>query len=152
MRFHPRLRFSAFPRRGRRTAPGSGEHKALLLAGGQSGIFPTSRVTGVDSDCTHGHQQSQQRESYQQGGLRDCYPSLTLVADKEPIFSRQNPISVSLTGACGDEVPSTASVDTEVRVVWNRFLLAEQTICKIQITPKPRSMLRPRAPDSVCKH
>lgn len=40
VRFSPRLRFSTFPRRGRRTTPRSCEHKALPQTEGQPGIFP----------------------------------------------------------------------------------------------------------------
>jgi len=107
VRFFPRLRFSAFPGRGRLTTPGSGEHKVLPLTEGQPGIFPTSRVTGVDSDCTHDHWQSQQRESYQHSRTSDCYPSLAPLADKEQIFSRQSPTVISSTSAIVQpELPS----------------------------------------------
>jgi hypothetical protein len=40
VRFIPRLRFSTFPRRGRRTTPRSCEHKASPQTKGQPGIFP----------------------------------------------------------------------------------------------------------------
>ena len=53
--------------------------------------IPASRVTGVDSDCTPGRRQDQQRESCPHGGSGDSYPSLTPVADKEQIFCRQAP-------------------------------------------------------------
>ena len=86
---NPLLRFSAFPWRGRLTTPGSGEHKALPLTEGRPGIFPTSRVTGVDSNRAPGPRQGQQRESYQHGGSNESYPRLTRVPDKEQIFSRQ---------------------------------------------------------------
>jgi len=86
VRFRPRLRFSTFPRRGRRTTPRSCEHKALPQTEGQPGIFPTSRVFGVDSDCTLRLWQSQQRESCAGNGLGACYPSLTPLADKQQIF------------------------------------------------------------------
>ena len=76
---------------GRRTAPGSGEHKTRPQTKGQPGIFPTSRVTGVDSDCVPGHRQSRQRESCLLTSLHHSYPRLTPLADKEQIFCRQIP-------------------------------------------------------------
>jgi hypothetical protein len=45
-----------------------------------------ARITGVDSGCTPGHRRSRQRESCGYLGAHPCYPSLTLVADKEQIF------------------------------------------------------------------
>ena len=50
VRFHLRSQFSAFPKRGRLTALGSGEHEAPPLTREQPLIFPDSRGTSRDSE------------------------------------------------------------------------------------------------------
>ena len=79
--------FSAFLGRGRQTAPDPRKHYARLQVEGQPGTFPALIEVGVDSVRLLNSWQGQQRESYLSHCLNGCYPCLTLVADKEQIFS-----------------------------------------------------------------